>query len=167
MNTETGQSARPSVFWMYAADAAEVEVDPDTGEVRLVRLAAAADAGRAINPLNCVQQIEGAAVLGHRAWRSMEEVAFDEGRTLNPTFLDYKIPTTADMPETEAIIVESGDALGPYGAKGVGESATAPAPAAIGNAVHDAIGVQIRDLPIRAEKVYRALRASRGGAPAR
>jgi carbon-monoxide dehydrogenase large subunit len=94
----------------------------------------------------------------------MEEVVFDEGRTLNPTFLDYKLPTTADMPETTAIIVESGHADGPYGAKGVGESATAPVPAAVGNAVYDAVGVQIRDLPIRAEKVFRALLAARGPA---
>ena len=162
MNTETGQSARPTVFWMYAADAAEVDVDPDTGEVRVTRLASAADAGRAINPANCVQQIEGSAVLG-LGMAVMEELAFDEGRTLNPTFLDYKLPTTADMPETTAIVVESGHADGPYGAKGVGESATAPVPAAVGNAVYDAVGVQIRDLPIRAEKVYRALQQARGG----
>jgi len=168
MDPDTGQSARPTVFWMYAADAAVVDVDPETGEVRLVRLAAAADAGRAINPANCVQQIEGSAVLGI-GMALMEEIAFDAGRPLNPTFLDYKLPTTADMPETAAIIVESGHADGPYGAKGVGESATPPVPAAVGNAVLDAVGVQIRDLPIRAEKVYRALRATReaGAPPAR
>lgn len=156
MHPETGQSRRPSVFWMYAAEAAEVEVDPETGEVRLTRLVSAADAGKAINPLNCVQQIEGSAVLGI-GMALMEEVAFDGGRTLNPTFLDYKLPTLADVPETDAIIVESGHDEGPYGAKGIGESATAPVPAAVGNAVYDAIGVQIHDLPIRAEKVFRAL----------
>jgi carbon-monoxide dehydrogenase large subunit len=145
---------------MFAAGAAEVEVDPETGQVRLTRLVSAVDAGRAINPQACVQQIEGSAVLG-LGMALMEEVAFDEGRTLNPTFLDYKLPTTADMPETRAIIVEAAHADGPYGAKGVGESATPPVPAAVGNAVFAATGVQIRDLPIRAEKVYRALRARR------
>jgi carbon-monoxide dehydrogenase large subunit len=160
MHPDTGQSRRPTVFWMFAAGAAEVEVDPETGQVRLTRLVSAVDAGRAINPQACVQQIEGSAVLG-LGMALMEEVAFDEGRTLNPTFLDYKLPTTADMPETRAIIVEAAHADGPYGAKGVGESATPPVPAAVGNAVFAATGVQIRDLPIRAEKVYRALRARR------
>jgi carbon-monoxide dehydrogenase large subunit len=157
MNPQTGQSRRPTIFWMYAAEAAEVEVDEETGQVRLARLASAADAGKAINPLNCIQQIEGSAVLGI-GMALMEELVFDGGRTLNPTFLDYKLPTLVDMPETQAIIVESGHDEGPYGAKGVGESATAPVPAAVGNAVFDAIGVQLKHLPIRAEKVYRALR---------
>lgn len=160
MNPETGQSQRPTIFWMYAATAAEVEVDPDTGQVRLTRLVSAGDAGKAINPLACVQQIEGSAVLG-MGMALMEEVAFDGGRTLNPTFLDYKLPTLADMPETEAIIVEAGHDEGPYGAKGIGESATAPVPAAVGNAVADATGVRITALPIRAEAVYRALRQAR------
>jgi carbon-monoxide dehydrogenase large subunit len=157
MNPQTGQSRRPTIFWMYAAEAAEVVVDEETGQVRLARLASAADAGKAINPLNCIQQIEGSAVLGI-GMALMEELVFDGGRTLNPTFLDYKLPTLVDMPETQAIIVESGHDEGPYGAKGVGESATAPVPAAVGNAVFDAIGVQLKHLPIRAEKVYRALR---------
>jgi CO/xanthine dehydrogenase Mo-binding subunit len=160
MNLETGQSRRPTAFWMFAAQAAEVEVDPETGQVRLTQLVSAVDAGRAINPLACVQQVEGSAVLG-MGMALMEEMAFDAGRTLNPTFLDYKLPTTADMPRTHAIVVEAAHADGPYGAKGVGESATAPVPAAVGNAVLDATGVQIKDLPIRAEKVYRALRARR------
>lgn len=165
MHPETGQSRRPSIFWMYAAEAVEVAVDPETGQVQLTRLVSAADAGKAINPLNCVQQIEGSAVLGV-GMALMEELAFDGGRTLNPTFLDYKLPTLVDLPETEAVIVESGHAEGPYGAKGIGESATAPVPAAVGNAVYDATGVQIRDLPIRAEKVFRALRAAAAGPPA-
>jgi CO/xanthine dehydrogenase Mo-binding subunit len=91
----------------------------------------------------------------------MEEVAFDGGRTLNPTFLDYKLPTLVDVPEAEVIVVECAQDEGPYGAKGVGESATAPVPAAIGNAVFDATGIQVMDLPIRAEKVHRALGARR------
>ncbi len=159
MHPETGQSKRPSIFWMYAAEAAEVEVDPETGQVRLTNLASAVDAGKAINPLNCRQQIEGSAVLGV-GMALMEALAFDGGRLLNPTFLDYKLPTAVDLPDTEAVIVESGHDEGPYGAKGVGESATAAVPAAIGNAILDATGVQMKDLPVRAEQVYRALRAA-------
>jgi carbon-monoxide dehydrogenase large subunit len=159
MNAETGQSSRPSVFWMYAAIGAEVDVDPDTGQLTVVRMAAAADAGKAINPLACVQQIDGAAIMG-LGMAMMEEVAFDGGHTLNPTFLDYKIPTTVDAPPIDVIIVESGHDEGPYGAKGIGESALAPVPAALGNAVYDAVGVQLKELPIRAEKIYRALRAA-------
>ncbi len=159
MNAETGQSSRPSVFWMYAAIGAEVDVDPDTGQLTVVRMAAAADAGKAINPLACVQQIGGSAIMG-LGMATMEEVAFDGGHTLNPTFLDYKIPTTVDAPPIDVIIVESGHDEGPYGAKGIGESALAPVPAALGNAVYDAVGVQLKELPIRAEKIHRALRAT-------
>jgi CO/xanthine dehydrogenase Mo-binding subunit len=163
MHPETGQSRRPSIFWMYAAAAAEVVVDTETGELTVTRLVTAADAGKAINPLACVQQIEGSAVMG-LGMALMEEVVFDEGRTLNPTFLDYKVPTSVDLPATQAIVVESVQADGPYGAKGIGESAIAPVPAAIGNAVLDATGVQLKALPLRAEKIYRALRAApRGG----
>jgi carbon-monoxide dehydrogenase large subunit len=162
MNAETGQSSRPSIFWMYAAIGIEAEVDPDTGQLTVTRMASAADAGKAINPLACVQQIDGSAIMG-LGMAMMEEVAFDGGRTLNPTFLDYKIPTTVDVPDTDVIIVESGHDEGPYGAKGIGESAIAPVPAALGNAVYDAVGVQVKDLPIRAEKIYRALRARGNG----
>lgn len=158
MDTETGQSKRPTIFWMYSAHGIEVEVDPETGQVRVTRVVSASDAGKAINPLTCVQQIDGSAVMG-LGMATMEEVVFDGGRTLNPTFLEYKVPTTLDVPDTETVIVESGHPEGPYGAKGIGESALASIPAAIGNAVYDAIGVQIKDLPIRAERVYRALRA--------
>jgi carbon-monoxide dehydrogenase large subunit len=162
MNAETGQSSRPSIFWMYAAIGFEVEVDPDTGQVMVTEMASAADAGKAINPLTCVQQIDGSAIMG-LGMATMEEVVFDGGRTLNPTFLDYKLPTMLDVPDTDVIIVESGHDEGPYGAKGIGESAIAPVPAALGNAVYDAVGVQVKDLPIRSEKVYRALHAARTG----
>ncbi len=139
MNAETGQSSRPSIFWMYAAIGIEAEVDPGTGQITLTRMASAADAGKAINPLACIQQIDGAAIMG-LGMAMMEEVVFDGGRTLNPTFLDYKMPTTLDVPDTDVIIVESGHDEGPYGAKGIGESAIAPVPAALGNAVYDAVG---------------------------
>ena len=121
-----------------------IDVDPGTGQVTGTRRAAAADAGKAINPLACVQQIDGAAIMG-LGMAMMEEVAFDGGRTLNPTFLDYKVPTTLDVPVTDPIVVESGHDEGTYGAKGVGESSLSPVPAALGNAVYDAVGVQVKD----------------------
>ncbi|MCZ7528639.1 MAG: xanthine dehydrogenase family protein molybdopterin-binding subunit [Acidimicrobiia bacterium] len=157
MDPETGQSRRPSSYWMYAAAGAEVECDPETGETRVLRLITAIDAGKAVNPQGCRQQISGSAVMG-LGMAMAEEVVFEEGRVMNPTFLDYKVPTSADIPEMEDIIVETAHELGPYGARGVGEPGTAAVPAAIGNAVYDAIGVQITSLPIRSEKVYRAVR---------
>lgn len=159
MSPETGQSRRPSSFWMYAAAGADVEVDLETGATRVLRLITAVDAGKAINPQGCLQQIGGSAVMG-LGMTMLEELVFQEGRVMNPTFLDYKIPTMVDMPEMENLIVETAHDEGPYGARGIGEPGTAAVPAAIGNAVYDATGVQVRSLPIRAEKVYRLLRAA-------
>ncbi len=159
MDPDTGQSRRPSSYWMYAAAAAEVECDPETGDIRVTRLITAVDAGKAVNPQGCRQQISGSAVMGFGMAMS-EEVVFDQGRVLNPTFLDYKIPTSLDLPEIEEIIVETAHDLGPYGARGIGEPGTAAVPAAIGNALYDAIGIQLTSLPIRSEKVYRAVRGA-------
>jgi len=163
MDPDTGQSARPTAFWMYAAAGAEVEVDEETGQVDVRRLATSVDAGKAINPLGCVQQIAGSAVMG-LGMTLMEEVVFEEGRVLNPTFLDYKVPTTVDIPEMENLVVETAHEDGPYGARGVGEPGVAPVPPAIGNAIFDATGVQMTALPLRAETVLRALREARGQA---
>ena len=157
MDPDTGQSKRPSVYFMYGAQAAEVRVDTETGEYRVTRLASAVDAGKAINPANCVQQIEGAAIMG-LGFATMEELVSTEGRILNPTFLDYKIPSSADMPDMISRIVEVPHPEGPYGAKGIGESSIATTAAAVGNALYGALGVQIHDLPIRAERVFRAMR---------
>ncbi len=157
MDPDTGQSRRPSAFWMYAAAGAEVEVDTATGEVDVRRLVTAVDAGRALNPQGCEQQIAGSAVMG-LGMALMEEIVFEEGRVLNPTFLDYKVPTLLDVPELESLIVETAHDEGPYGARGVGEPGIAPVPAAIGNAVFDATGVQLRALPMKAERVLQALR---------
>src|SRR5204862_7527556 len=87
-----------------------------------------------------------------------EGVWLEEGRVLNPTFLDYKVPTTVDLPEMENLVVETAHEDGPYGARGVGEPGVAPVPAAIGNAILDATGVQMRGLPLRSERVLEALR---------
>lgn len=160
MDTETGQSRRPSVFWMYAAAGAEVEIDTETGECRVRRLITCVDAGQVIHPLGCEQQIAGSALQG-LGLTMMEGLQYQEGRVLNPTFLDYKIPSTMDMPELENLTVETPHRDGPFGARGVGEPGVAPVLPAIGNAVYDATGIQMHDLPLRAEAIHQALRKGR------
>ena len=157
LDLETGQGRRPSVFWLYGAQAAEVEVDPSTGKVEVLQVAAAHDVGRVLNLLNCEQQIQGAVVMG-TGITLMEELLIQEGKPANTNFRDYRLPTSMDIPEVNSMFVEATHEEGPYGAKGVGEPALAPTAPAIGNAVYDAIGVRIRDLPITPEKVLKALR---------
>jgi carbon-monoxide dehydrogenase large subunit len=158
LDQETGQGANPVVFWMYAAQAVEVEVDTSTGKVEVLKWVSAHDVGRAINPLNCVQQIEGALSQGV-GFALMEELIVHEGKVRNPNFRDYKVPTALDdVPEVTCILVEAPHEQGPYGAKGVGEPAMAPTAAAIGNAIYDAIGVRVKDLPITPEKILHALK---------
>jgi carbon-monoxide dehydrogenase large subunit len=161
LDPQTGRSKRSTAFWMYAAQAAEVEVDTETGKVTVLRLTAAHDMGRAINPQTCRQQIEGALVMG-LGQALFEQLVVDQGRPVNPSFIDYKIPCTLDIPQLEAILVEAVHDDGPFGAKGLGEPGLAPTAAAIGNAILDALGVRMRDLPITAEKVLRALRERAG-----
>ncbi len=157
LDPETGQGANPAVFWMYAAQAAEVEVDEETGKVKVLRIASAHDVGKAINPSACEQQIEGALATGIGT-TLMEEIKIDRGKTLNPNFVDYKVPTSLDMPEMIPILVEATHERGPYGAKGLGEPALAPTAPAIANAIYDAVRVRIKDLPITPDKVLKALR---------
>lgn len=164
LDEETGQGAFPSVFWLYAAQAAEVEVDPATGKVEVLKVASAHDLGRVINPLNCEQQIEGAVVTG-MGIALTEELLLREGKPVNTNFRDYRVPTALDAPEMVSIFVEATHKDGPFGAKGVGEPALAPTAPAIGNAVYDAIGVRIKDLPITPEKVLQALQERDGNQP--
>lgn len=147
----------PSIFWMYGAHGAEVEVDRETGRVNVVKLVAAHDVGKAINPVTCSGQIEGGAVHGLSVSVS-EEVVGENGRILNPNLHDYKMLTAADVPEVVPIIVEFPDAEGPYGAKGIGEPVLAPTAPAIANAVEDATGVRIQQLPLTTERVLDAIR---------
>jgi carbon-monoxide dehydrogenase large subunit len=157
LDLETGHSDHASAFYMYATQAAEVEVDEESGRVRVVRMSAAHDVGKAINPLNCAAQIEGGVVMGIGSALHEELVVDDAGKVRNPSFLDYHLVTSLDAPEMIPIIVECAEPQGPYGAKGLGEPGLAPTPAAIGNAVADAIGVRVYDLPLKPENVYWAL----------
>ncbi|MBI2992393.1 MAG: xanthine dehydrogenase family protein molybdopterin-binding subunit [Deltaproteobacteria bacterium] len=146
-----------SAFWFLAAGAAEVEVDVDTGKFKLIKYAAAVDVGKALNPLGCRQQLAGAAITGI-GQAMFEEIAYDNGQLINPNLVDYVLPSLGDMPAAiDPICVEVPDRNGPFGAKGIGESALIPVAPAIANAVFDAVGVRIRDLPIKAEKIFLAL----------
>jgi len=157
LDLETGHSDHASAFYMYATQAAEVAVDEDSGRVRVLRMSAAHDVGKAINPLNCVAQIEGGVVMGIGSALHEEMVVDKSGKVRNPSFLDYHLATSLDIPELISIVVECAEPEGPYGAKGLGEPGLAPTPAAIGNAVADAIGVRVYDLPLKPENVYWAI----------
>jgi len=146
-----------SAFWFLAAGAAEVEVDIDTGKFKLLKYASAVDVGKALNPLGCQQQLAGAAITG-MGQAMFEEIAYDNGQLINPNLVDYVLPSLGDMPAViDSIAVEVPDRNGPFGAKGIGESALIPVAPAIANAIYDAVGVRIRDLPIKAEKIFLAL----------
>lgn len=142
--------------YIYGTQVADVEVDTETGEVTVLRIAAAQDCGKAINPQNVEQQMEGAVVQG-MGYAIMEEVVLKEGKTLTPSFAKFLIPTSQDAPEIITYIVEDPDPRGSFGAKGLGEGPIIPTAAAIVNAVYDAIGVRITSLPITPEKILAAL----------
>jgi CO/xanthine dehydrogenase Mo-binding subunit len=146
-----------SAFWFLAAGAAEVEVDIDTGKFKLIKYATAVDVGKALNPLGCRQQLAGAAITGI-GQAMFEEIAYDNGQLINPNLVDYVLPSLGDMPSViDPITVEIPHKNGPFGAKGIGESALIPVAPAIANAIYDAVGVRIKDLPIKAEKIYLGL----------
>jgi CO/xanthine dehydrogenase Mo-binding subunit/CO/xanthine dehydrogenase FAD-binding subunit len=153
-----------SVAYSFAAHAAEVEVDPDTGRVRVVRYVAAHDVGRALNPLAVEGQIQGGVAMGIGA-ALQETMSYEGGRLVQRSFLDYRIPLATDLPPIEVILIEPEDPGGPFGAKSVGEPGLVAAPPAIANAVAHATGVRFTELPITPDRVVAALRAHHGGLP--
>lgn len=150
-----------SVSYAYGAHGVEVEVDRETGQVKILNYIAAHDVGKAINPLLLEGQIYGGGLQGI-GYALGERMIFDKGHLKNGNFLDYKVPTARDVPPVQAVIVESDERDGPYGAKGIGEPGLVPTAPAIANAVYDAVGVRIKDLPITPEKVLRALKEKAG-----
>lgn len=150
-----------SPAYPFACQIAEVEVDPDTGQVFVTNYVAAHDIGRAINPMAVEGQIHGGVAQG-LGWTLMENMALDKkGRSVNSDFLDYVIPGSFDVPEIETILVEPIDPEGPYGAKGIGEPALNPVMSAITNAIFDATGIRIKKLPVSAEEILRELEKKR------
>jgi len=140
----------------FHAHAVDLSVDRETGEITLHRYVVAQDVGFAVNPAAIEGQIEGGVAQGLGQALS-EELVYAEGRVLNPNLTDYKMPTALDLPRIESILVQHPSAVGPYGAKGVGEPPNIEPPAAVANAVAAAVGVRVTTLPITAEKVALAL----------
>jgi CO/xanthine dehydrogenase Mo-binding subunit len=140
------------------AQVAEVEVDRETGEVRVTKLTTAHNTGTILNPLTHQGQIDGAVVMGY-GYGLIENLAYDEsGKVLATNLGEYKIPNIKDIPPLQTAILQSDFGSGPYNSMSIGETALIPTAAAIANAVEDAVGVRITSLPITAEKVLNALK---------
>jgi CO/xanthine dehydrogenase Mo-binding subunit len=144
----------------FAVHIVDVEVDPDTGKVQILRYTAAQDVGKAIHRAYVESQIQGGVAQGV-GWAMNEEYLYDEqGRLLNASLLDYRMPVALDLPMIDTILVEVGNPGHPFGAKGVGEVPIVPPPAAIANAIHNAIGVRMTELPMSPAKVVEKLKKS-------
>ncbi len=153
-----GGTIGASPAYSFTAHVVEVEVDPETGIWTVPRVWAAHDCGKALNPTLVEGQIEGSVYMGY-AEAAMEEMTYlPSGLHRGPSLLDYRIPTSLDTPELTAMIVESGDPKGPYGAKEAGEGPLHPVIPAISNAIRDAVGVRLTELPFHPGKVLQLLR---------
>jgi len=163
LDRETG-GCNPHITYGYVTQAAEVAVDPVTGLVEVLRMVSAQDVGRAMNPLMIEGQVGGGLSMG-LGYALMEEFKLrDDGRVRTRNFSEYLIPTTLDLPsELTSINVEVPDPAGPYGAKGLGEHVMLPTAPAVLNAIRDALGVDINQLPAGPERIWRALAAARKG----
>ncbi len=137
-----------SATYTFGCQAVLVEVDRETGEIKVLKVVSAHDVGRVINPIAAEGQVHGGVVMGV-GYTLYEELALDRGRVINATFMDYMLPSTREAPEIVPIFVQTEDQYGPYGAKGLGETGCIPTPAAIANAVYDAIGKRPKKLPIK------------------
>ncbi len=146
-----------SATYAYGAHGVEVEVDRETGQVKILKYVAAHDVGRAINPMLLEGQVYGGATMGI-GYALTERLIVQNGKVMNPNFLDYKMLTAKDVPDIEPIVIETNDPFGPFGAKGIGEPGLVPTAPAIANAIYDATGVRIKELPITPEKVLAALK---------
>ena len=156
--TYKGAAVGTSPAFSFSASVCEVEVDMETGKVKVLNFWDAHDCGTAINPMAVEGQVEGAIVMGMSEALMEDEVFNSNGKLLNPDLHNYLIATSADTPNIDSTIVDSYEPEGPFGAKEVGEGATLPVLGAIANAVADAIGIRIFDLPITPEKVLKAIK---------
>jgi CO/xanthine dehydrogenase Mo-binding subunit len=157
LDAETGQGPRAVVHFTTGCQAVEVEVDEETGEVQVLKIVSAYDVGKAINPDLVRTQMEGGAVQG-MSTALLEGIILQYGVPKNPNFTDYRIATAVDAPlEIENIIIEVPQDDGPFGARGIGEHPMVPTAPAIANAVFNAVGVRVDNMPITSEKVWLAL----------
>jgi CO/xanthine dehydrogenase Mo-binding subunit len=153
-----GLTPNATPFWMCAAAGAEVEVDTETGSVRILRLVNVVDCGNPVNPAIVETQISGAALM-QLGFTMFEKMQIDAGQVTNASLADYKIPSVLDVPRMENEAVAAHQSNGPFGAKGVGETGTFCVSPAVANAIDDACGVRLTELPLSPEAVLRALRA--------
>ncbi|MDE0031380.1 MAG: molybdopterin-dependent oxidoreductase [Deltaproteobacteria bacterium] len=160
MDPETGMSEKCTEYWFASASAVEVEVDMETGRLEVLQFHAAGDAGTAINPKYCEQQLVGAATM-HLGLTLFEQMVFQDGQLLNGSLLDYQIASIKDVPAAcHPIVVQVPHKDGPFGAKGIGETGALTVAAAVANALEDAVGVRVRDIPLTAERIHQALKAA-------
>lgn len=156
-----GTLGRTPLFWETSVGVGEVEIDEETGEVRVARYVSAADVGKVLNRKSAEGQDEGAAIqaLGHSLW---EELVYEDGQPINASMIDYHVPAMDETPRRfVTLLIESGDGPGPEGARGMGEGAILPMAPVIANAIQQAYGVRVRDLPLTPERVWRALQSAR------
>ena len=151
-----GETREMPLFWEIGCVGAEVSVDEETGQVRLERLVTVGDVGCAINPQLAESQDVGAAIMG-LGMATREELVYEDGNLLNGNLFDYRVPRAGDVPELRTVLVERGDGVGVYGAKGGGEGALNPVAAAVANAIHRAVGVRLHEAPFTPERLWRAL----------
>jgi CO/xanthine dehydrogenase Mo-binding subunit len=161
----SGMAPTPAnpLFWEIGIGAVEVDVDRETGKVHVQKYVTAADAGKALHPLQCEGQDEGSAMMGfgHTFYESYQ---FDGGQIINSSMVDYKVPTFDDVPEEfESILIEDHNGPGPYGSKGLGEGGIIPVAPAVANAIAWSTGARIKELPLTPEKVWRALKEATKG----
>jgi len=159
VDPETSQGDAYATYG-WATQLAEIEVDTETGQVKILRIVSATDAGKAINPIAVEGQIQGGAAMG-MGYALYEEHILEKGITRTTSLAFYLVPTSMDVPEIECEIVEVPDPKGPFGAKGVAEPATIPTTPAILNAIYDAIGVRIAETPATPERIYLAIQEAK------
>jgi len=153
---ETGLGDHPVAFWTYGAQAVEVEVNTETGDIKVLKVASCFDVGKMINPQLLEGQAEGAIVQG-MGTALFEELILVDGKVMNPSLVDYKIPTADNMPEMIIRFLEDPEETGPFGARGVGEVLMVPSAPAIANALYDATGIRLNSMPMTQEKVLKAM----------
>lgn len=173
-NLDSEFKGNNSVTYTFGTHGVKVRVDEETGQVEILDYVAAHDVGRAINPLLLEGQVYGGVLMGI-GYALKEQLLLEKGKNMNPNFRDYKLLTAKDAVHIQAPVIETIDAYGPFGAKGIGEPGCVPTAPAIANAIFDAVGVRITDLPITSERVLSAIKAKKGldpcgnqlGAPSR